>query len=94
MHTKCAKDLLKPSTCEGMHVITRSERTICEHLFYYFASVSFQYETLVVFDTSQNKTIEINSAPQLYWKGMLPKDKPILPDTGTLTHMNTQFVER
>uniref|UniRef100_A0A3Q3VWV2 Guanylate cyclase n=1 Tax=Mola mola TaxID=94237 RepID=A0A3Q3VWV2_MOLML len=43
----------------------------------YTSAVTGKYETLVVFDTSQNKTIEINSNPALPWTGgILPSDKP------------------
>lgn len=38
---------------------------------------TFQFETLVVFDTSQNKTTIVAANPALYWKGgILPDDEP------------------
>lgn len=38
---------------------------------------TFQFETLVVFDTSQNKTKIVAANPALYWKGgVLPDDEP------------------
>lgn len=46
-----------------------------------FPFASFQYETLVVFDTSQNKTRLVAVDPALHWKGsVLPDDKPVNPD--------------
>uniref|UniRef100_A0AAQ5XSZ1 Guanylyl cyclase C n=1 Tax=Amphiprion ocellaris TaxID=80972 RepID=A0AAQ5XSZ1_AMPOC len=47
-------------------------------LFLYFASVPFQYETLLVFDTSKNATIEKMLNPALFWEdGQLPSDMPV-----------------
>ncbi len=40
-----------------------------KHLFLYSVSVPLQYETLLVFDTSQNETIVIDKNPALPWKG-------------------------
>ncbi|XP_045887524.1 heat-stable enterotoxin receptor [Micropterus dolomieu] len=43
-----------------------------------YTNVTGQYETLLVFDTSRNETIEMNPNPSLPWKGgRLP---PALPD--------------
>ncbi|XP_044037738.1 heat-stable enterotoxin receptor [Siniperca chuatsi] len=43
----------------------------------YTSAVTGKYETLLVFDTSQNKTIEIHTNPALHWKGNhLPSDVP------------------
>uniref|UniRef100_A0A7N9AUJ3 Guanylate cyclase n=1 Tax=Mastacembelus armatus TaxID=205130 RepID=A0A7N9AUJ3_9TELE len=52
-----------------------------EHLFsYFYASVSLQYQTLVMFDTSRNKTIVVDPNPALPWKGnRLPHDEPDNP---------------
>uniref|UniRef100_A0A8C6NS31 Guanylate cyclase n=1 Tax=Nothobranchius furzeri TaxID=105023 RepID=A0A8C6NS31_NOTFU len=45
-------------------------------LFLFTYVVSLQYETLLVFDTSQNKTIATHPSPALPWKGgKLPKDE-------------------
>lgn len=42
-----------------------------------FPFVCFQYETLVVFDTSQNDTRFVAVDPALYWiGGALPDDEP------------------
>lgn len=42
-----------------------------------FSSFCLQYETLVVFNTSRNKTTIIDKNPALFWKGgVLPNDVP------------------
>lgn len=42
-----------------------------------FASLWFQYETLVVFDTSKNQTTTVDENPALVWAGsVLPNDVP------------------
>lgn len=42
-----------------------------------FPAVSFQYETLAIFDTSKNKTTVSAVNPALYWNGgVLPDDQP------------------
>lgn len=43
-------------------------------------SLLTQYETLLVFDSSQNRTIEEHPNPDLGWKGRLPNDEPENPD--------------
>lgn len=58
-----------------------------EHSFLIFASVSAQYETLFVFDTSKNKTIQKDTNPDLHWKGRhLPNDKPEVLNGSTHTY--------
>ncbi|KAM4530764.1 guanylyl cyclase C [Odontesthes bonariensis] len=43
----------------------------------YTSTATGEYETLAVFDTSQNKTIDFHLSPSLPWKeGHLPDDKP------------------
>ncbi|XP_059203601.1 guanylyl cyclase C [Centropristis striata] len=42
----------------------------------YTSAITGKYETLLVFDTSQNKTIEMETNPALYWSGGLPSDVP------------------
>lgn len=65
------------------------EQAQWEHLFWHVLSVSFQYETLVVFDTSRNKTRVIDTNPALPWKGgTLPSDQPENSD-GRLIHTYT-----
>nr|XP_015800832.2 guanylyl cyclase C isoform X2 [Nothobranchius furzeri] len=45
--------------------------------FIYTSTHTGKYETLLVFDTSQNKTIATHPSPALPWKGgKLPKDEP------------------
>ncbi|XP_047214073.1 guanylyl cyclase C-like [Girardinichthys multiradiatus] len=44
--------------------------------FIYTSVLTGKYETLLVFDTSQNKTIEKHPNPALGWKGKLPYDEP------------------
>lgn len=58
----------------------------------YFVSVSLQYETLLVFDSSQNKTIEMDTNPALTWEGnKFPSSVPKDPDGKT--HIHTDGVE-
>lgn len=69
--------------------VIKAVLTQCEHLFWHAASVSVQYETLLVFDTSQNKTRVTNTKPALPWKGgILPSDKPQIL-VGKPIHTNT-----
>ncbi|KAM4717359.1 guanylyl cyclase C [Anableps anableps] len=44
--------------------------------FIYRSTKTRKYETLLVFDTSQNRTIETHPNPALGWKGQLPSDEP------------------
>ncbi|KAK5618475.1 hypothetical protein CRENBAI_017823, partial [Crenichthys baileyi] len=44
--------------------------------FIYTSLHTGKYETLLVFDTSKNKTIEKHPNPALGWKGKLPYDEP------------------
>ncbi|XP_074511504.1 guanylyl cyclase C [Sebastes fasciatus] len=46
----------------------------------YTSTVTGKYETLSVFDTSQNKSIVIDTNPALLWNGHLPSDVPDNPD--------------
>uniref|UniRef100_A0A8C4EPZ1 Guanylate cyclase n=1 Tax=Dicentrarchus labrax TaxID=13489 RepID=A0A8C4EPZ1_DICLA len=62
-----------------------------ECLFLSFVSVSLQYETLVVFDTSQNKTIMVAENPALPWIRGLPSDVPNY--SGGNTHIHADGVE-
>uniref|UniRef100_A0A8C6LFR4 Guanylate cyclase n=1 Tax=Nothobranchius furzeri TaxID=105023 RepID=A0A8C6LFR4_NOTFU len=49
--------------------------------FIYTSTHTGKYETLLVFDTSQNKTIATHPSPALPWKGgKLPKDEPEISD--------------
>ncbi|XP_041863484.1 heat-stable enterotoxin receptor [Melanotaenia boesemani] len=51
----------------------------------YTSAKSHKYETLLVFDTSQNKTIEMHPEPALPWRGgYLPDDEPE-PDDSKVT---------
>ncbi|XP_034749148.1 heat-stable enterotoxin receptor [Etheostoma cragini] len=45
----------------------------------YTSTVTGKYQTLLVFDTSQNKTIMTDPNPALHWNGQLPPDVPINP---------------
>ncbi|XP_077590073.1 guanylyl cyclase C [Stigmatopora nigra] len=43
----------------------------------YTSTITGKYETLLVFDTSRNKTIDVTNRPALVWKGnRLPSDVP------------------
>ncbi|XP_017271966.1 heat-stable enterotoxin receptor isoform X1 [Kryptolebias marmoratus] len=44
--------------------------------FIYTSTETGNYETLLMFDTSQNKTIWYEQNPALFWKGHLPNDQP------------------
>ncbi|KAK1877173.1 Heat-stable enterotoxin receptor [Dissostichus eleginoides] len=46
----------------------------------YTSTETGMYETLLLFDTSRNKTIVIDQNPTLLWHGRLPDDKPETPD--------------
>ncbi|XP_010793804.1 heat-stable enterotoxin receptor-like [Notothenia coriiceps] len=46
----------------------------------YTSTETGMYETLLLFDTSRNKTIVIDQNPTLLWHGRLPNDKPKTPD--------------
>ncbi|KAK5856644.1 hypothetical protein PBY51_008227 [Eleginops maclovinus] len=46
----------------------------------YTSTETGMYETLLLFDTSQNKTIVIDENPALPWHGRLPFDEPEIPD--------------
>ncbi|KAK5885352.1 hypothetical protein CesoFtcFv8_019068 [Champsocephalus esox] len=46
----------------------------------YTSTETGMYETLLLFDTSRNKTIVIDQNPTLPWHGRLPNDKPKTPD--------------
>ncbi|XP_054463788.1 guanylyl cyclase C [Anoplopoma fimbria] len=46
----------------------------------YTSTVTGKYETLLVFDTSQNDTIMVEANPALYWNGHLPPDVPKNPN--------------
>ncbi|TNN55617.1 Heat-stable enterotoxin receptor [Liparis tanakae] len=43
----------------------------------YTSTVTGKYETLLMFDTSQNRSIVVDENPALHWNGRLPSDKPI-----------------
>uniref|UniRef100_A0A3B3VU01 Guanylate cyclase n=1 Tax=Poecilia latipinna TaxID=48699 RepID=A0A3B3VU01_9TELE len=45
-----------------------------------FSFIYTSYETLLVFDSSQNRTIETHPNPALGWKGQLPDDEPENPE--------------
>uniref|UniRef100_A0A3Q3JIQ0 Guanylate cyclase n=1 Tax=Monopterus albus TaxID=43700 RepID=A0A3Q3JIQ0_MONAL len=48
-----------------------------------YTTVTGEYETLLLFDTSQNNTIVIDSEPTLQWEGShLPDDEPDDPQVG------------
>ncbi|XP_054892122.1 guanylyl cyclase C [Poeciliopsis prolifica] len=52
--------------------------------FIYTSVKTGKYETLLVFDSSQNRTIEKHPNPALVWRGQLPDDEPENPeDLGT-----------
>ncbi|XP_032443401.1 heat-stable enterotoxin receptor [Xiphophorus hellerii] len=52
--------------------------------FIYTSMKTGKYETLLVFDSSQNRTIATHPNPALGWKGQLPNDEPENPeDLGT-----------
>ncbi|KAL3054203.1 hypothetical protein OYC64_006514 [Pagothenia borchgrevinki] len=46
----------------------------------YTSTETGMYETLLLFDTSRNKTIVIDQNPTLRWHGRLPNDEPKTPD--------------
>ncbi|XP_078126392.1 guanylyl cyclase C [Sander vitreus] len=46
----------------------------------YTSTVTGEYKTLLVFDTSQNKTIMTDTNPALRWNGHLPPDEPKNPN--------------
>ncbi|KAF1379197.1 hypothetical protein PFLUV_G00173570 [Perca fluviatilis] len=48
--------------------------------FIYTSTVTGEYKTLLVFDTSQNQTIMTDTNPALRWNGRLPPDVPKNPD--------------
>ncbi|XP_029294490.1 heat-stable enterotoxin receptor [Cottoperca gobio] len=47
----------------------------------YTSTVTGKYETLLVFDTSRNKTVMMDTNPALIWNGRLPRDVPENPDS-------------
>uniref|UniRef100_A0A8C4EH49 Guanylate cyclase n=1 Tax=Dicentrarchus labrax TaxID=13489 RepID=A0A8C4EH49_DICLA len=58
---------------------------------FYTSTITGEYETLVVFDTSQNKTIMVAENPALPWIRGLPSDVPNY--SGGNTHIHADGVE-